>query len=656
MKRKSWLRLERLDERTLPATFGVPWSDPMHLTLSFAPDRTAIAGHGSNLFKTLDAQMPRAVWQGQVFRALQTWASAANISVGVVPDAGLPFGAPGLRQGDARVGDIRIGGQPMDPLALAISVPHDPFLSGTWSGDVLINSEYNYTTTQADLYSIMLHELGHVFGLEHSEDPNSVMFSHAAQMHSGLAPSDIAAIRALYGVRRPDINEGSNGNNVPDRATRIAFDDGEFPGIAFGDLTTLQDVDYYRIDTPDMYSGPMTVRVRSAGLSVLAPRMTLTDRNGNLIASGLAVDPAGNTVTVTVPSVTPDGRYYLRVERATSDAFAIGRFGVAVTFDDLLTVSQSSINAALLGPYDSLSPSELAKLFRPGQQYLNPDDGVNDTPFGAFVLEPSHGGDAITHFRTLASLETPQDVDYYRFTVDFNETQANVLTASVSGLIGSSVPARLELFSENLAPVPVTILANGNGTYTIQSSALAEQDYYLRVSRNTLGSASSNYSMTIDLGGRTASMQTFASGTLSPKRSSAQHTLYIGKTQLFQFLLTASGSGAAVGTPVNMTIANEFGVVVASLSGRVGETVSGPAVLLAPGPYTVRYSAKLSPGAGSVNFSLRGLNISDPIGPVRQDLTLDPRYVDPKNPNQFLYPNGLATLDAFIWTTIIYGT
>lgn len=600
--------------------------------------------------------MPRAVWQNQVYRALQAWASAANISVGVVPDAGLPFGAPGLRQGDARVGDIRIGGQLMDPLALGISVPHDPFLSGTWSGDVLINSGYNFTTTQADLYSIMLHEFGHVFGLEHSEDPNSVMFSHAAQMHTGLAPSDVAAIRALYGVRQPDMNEGSNGNNVPDRATRITFDDGEFPGIAFGDLTTVQDVDYYRIDTPDQYSGPMTVRVQSTGISLLAPRMTLTDRDGNMLAAALGVVPAGNTVTVTLPSVTPDDRYYLRVERATFDAFAIGRFGVAVTFDGLLTVSQASINAALLGPYDTLSPSELAKLFRPGQQYLNPDDGENDTPPGAFVLEPRHGGDAITHFRTVASLESPNDVDFYRFTVDFGETQANVLTASVSGLLGSFVPARIDLFDDQLQPVPTTILANGNGTFTVQSSALAERDYFLRVSRNPIGSASSNYSLTIDLGGRTASMQTYGSGTLSPKQSIAQQTLYVGKTQIFQFLLSASGTGSALGSLVTMTMTNELGAVVASLNGRVGETVSGPAVLLTPGPYFIRYSASLPLGFSPVNFSFRGLSISDPIGPVRQDRTMDPRYVDPKNPNQFLYPNGQATLDAFIWTTIIYGS
>src|SRR5262249_37862258 len=118
MKRLRLLRLEVLEDRTVPAVYGIPWSDPRHLTLSFVPDGTAIVGHTSNLFGALDAQMPTASWEGEILKAVQAWVVNANLSVGVVPDGGQPFGTSGLTQGDPRFGDIRIGAQPMDPNVL----------------------------------------------------------------------------------------------------------------------------------------------------------------------------------------------------------------------------------------------------------------------------------------------------------------------------------------------------------------------------------------------------------------------------------------------------------------------------------------------------------------------------------------------------------
>jgi len=52
-------QLERLEDRSLPATFGVPWADPGHLTLGFAPDTTPTPTGASALFATLDAVAPR---------------------------------------------------------------------------------------------------------------------------------------------------------------------------------------------------------------------------------------------------------------------------------------------------------------------------------------------------------------------------------------------------------------------------------------------------------------------------------------------------------------------------------------------------------------------------------------------------------------------
>ncbi len=46
------LNFEKLESRIVRAAVGLPWRDPLHLTLSFAPDGTSIAGDSSVFFKT----------------------------------------------------------------------------------------------------------------------------------------------------------------------------------------------------------------------------------------------------------------------------------------------------------------------------------------------------------------------------------------------------------------------------------------------------------------------------------------------------------------------------------------------------------------------------------------------------------------------------
>src|SRR5207245_5129619 len=103
-------------------------------------DGTPIAGHTSDLFRTLNRQFSTpADWQREIIQASQTWAVNANISVGMVQDSGTPFGVAGQTQGDSRFGDIRIGAQKMTG-GLSISVPPDPFFSVTLAGGVFLNS------------------------------------------------------------------------------------------------------------------------------------------------------------------------------------------------------------------------------------------------------------------------------------------------------------------------------------------------------------------------------------------------------------------------------------------------------------------------------------------------------------------------------------
>ena len=87
-----------------------------------------------------------------------------NADIGLVSDSGAAFGTPGGTEGDDRFGDIRIGAVPLSPDVLAISVPADRLYSGTWAADVILNSNGEFTSID-DLFAVVLHEAGHVFGL-----------------------------------------------------------------------------------------------------------------------------------------------------------------------------------------------------------------------------------------------------------------------------------------------------------------------------------------------------------------------------------------------------------------------------------------------------------------------------------------------------------
>src|SRR5271169_5394865 len=98
------LSVEHLEDRLTPATWGIAWPNPGHLTVSFVPDGTQVSGYQSNLDQTLNAVAPTSVWEAEILRALQTWAANANIDIGVVADGGQALGTSGAVQGDPRFG------------------------------------------------------------------------------------------------------------------------------------------------------------------------------------------------------------------------------------------------------------------------------------------------------------------------------------------------------------------------------------------------------------------------------------------------------------------------------------------------------------------------------------------------------------------------
>lgn len=653
--RKPRLRLERLEDRTVPALFGQPWSDPEHLTLSFAPDGTSLANQPSTLFRTLDAQMPRAVWQRAVLQAFQTWAGFANINLGVVADSGDPFGAAGRTQGDLRFGDIRIGAQPLSPDALAVAIPHDPLLSGTWTGDVFLNSNARFTP--ATLTSVLTHEAGHVFGLDESNNPRSIMYPRLVPTRS-FTPQDAANLQALYGARTADLWDQQRPNDAFANATRIKVADasepfdGKTPLVTFGDVTTIRDADTYWFTPMPGYTGPVTVRLQTAGLSLLAPSLTLYDAAGRVISTGFSADPRGGVVTLRLPQVSPAARYYLRVQGATRDVFGVGRYAVVLTFDRLVQTTPAQLDAFLRQAPSSVGHGEAGEISDPEHALLNADAGTNDTAETALKLTPATA--AGTHFEALGSLGSAADVDFYRIRApQAAKNQTFVLVVSLNSTALNGVVPQVTLLDAKLAPLPAQVLINGNGTFTVQAAGLAgNKDVYLRVA--SAAGATGNYQLQADFGGRALQARGFAIGSLTAAQPARSYQLFLGFSQLMQFTLSANSTVAGSTSAVRLDLRDAQGQLVRSLLVHGGETMTGEALFLPPGAYSV--TVTLVPGLDGrldpMSYRLLGISMTNPIGPAVVNPLLTPQYVSPNDPTVFLYPGAWSTPDAYFWVLL----
>jgi hypothetical protein len=140
-------------------------------------------------------------------------------------------------------------------------------------------------------------------------------------------------------------------------------------------------------------------------------------------------------------------------------------------------------------------------------------------------------------------------------------------------------------------------------------------------------------------------MTNFASGRLGAGALQQANTLYVAESQLFQFALSANAANAPAGTALKMLITDATGTAVFSLTVAAGQTVSGAALFLAPGQYTITFTESAPAGVApsSLAFQLEGTTLTDPIGPTISDPTLKPIYVTPNDPTSYTYPNGVVT-------------
>jgi hypothetical protein len=596
---------EALEDRSMPSTFGVPWADPNHLTLSFAADGTATPLGASSLYQTLAGVGTSATWQREILRAFQTWAAKANIDIGLVADGGQAIGSLGAVQTDSRFGDIRIAAAPLSSGVVASTSPFS-WTGTTLSGDMVLNALQQFVGGDCagayDLFSVALHEAGHALGLDHSDSSGSAIGESYA-FRTGLSSEDIAALQALYGARVHDAFDQSTNNNVLARADSIPRVSGSGQLLAVADLTTQSDVDFYKFTAPALTSflSSVVVRLKSSGISLLTASVTIYDSLGRVVKSAASQDPLNNDLTVNFRPGLFGGTYFVKVDGAGNGAFDIGGYKLAVDFlsvGGLLAPLTSTVEAVLDGHTDDVLTSALG-LSAPS---------TTDSRFDAI-----HRG----------VIEDATDVDSYRISTGKFAAGASVtLNAMVWGLDGSPLDPSLRVFDEAGTPVAFQVLANDAGLFSLQvPNAVAGRDYYVQVAARAPGGANDtgSYFFAADFNRiEPLAFDGVASGTVAQGQTNSA-SLSIEEAGVFHFALAPTSIG-----DVTMTVYDENGTLVFTLSASGGKPAVTTTRYLAAGTYTVRYSTTSGTASNPMGYNLYLLQLSEGVGPYSTSTSSPP--------------------------------
>ena len=152
-------------------------------------------------------------YKNMINDALNVWdAPSGFTNLGFVADGNVDAGASqasGGHLGDIRVAAWEITTGPVLAHAFFPTTQAHSGFGGTIGGDVHIDvnrtwmDNPNAVALQLDLFTVLLHELGHSLGLGHSADPTAVMNATYFGARRTLTADDIAGIQAIYGVPEP---------------------------------------------------------------------------------------------------------------------------------------------------------------------------------------------------------------------------------------------------------------------------------------------------------------------------------------------------------------------------------------------------------------------------------------------------------------------
>jgi hypothetical protein len=594
MRKSIRLRLISLERRDLPAQFGVPWTDH-HVSMSFAPDGTSVDGVGSNLYQFFGGT--GSVWKDEVLRAAQTWAANADLAVSVVADDGLAAGTPGIQQHDPRFGDIRVFGRPLASDVLAMTVPPGP-AGGTRAGDIIINTAQPISIGggdgKFDLYSCMLQETGHAFGLSNDANIDSPMYEWYQGVRTGIVALDVTHITALYGLRLEDVYDATADNGAFADATCVSAATvlpagADSQARVNADLTSDSDADYYWFTVPQNANGTISIQLQTSGESLLQGRLAIFTANHSMVWESSADSPLAGDLTAVIANIQPGQTYYARVDRALgTNPFGQGQYQLHIDFNPTGPEAPATIDDSVVD-----------------------DAHTNDSAATATVLTATRSG----VYGIDARFADAKDVDVYKITVPADS--APLLTVSIRSATSGMTPL-LSVVNSSLAPVPFQVVHNFGGCYALQASVTPGQDVYLVAAADSNGTTTiGDYRLDANLNTGATPLTELASGTLTQAQPIIVESLVVNVASVMHFALTESTANPSNNFGAQVEVVDSSGNVDMKF-GAASYTSVTAAKYLAPGTYTVRIGGKVRTAGATLPdlaVSLKVFNLSDPIGP-----------------------------------------
>jgi hypothetical protein len=269
-------------------------------------DRTDLTYYMDNCPSTISCSTAQQAIQA----AFQSWSELSPLTFREVSDP---------READIELGWSNRGpelGYMGDVLAYA-TFPSD-------GGDVTFDDSEPWSVFDSgefDLYLVATHEIGHALGLDHSDDPASLMYPVLTPYTTGLNQTDVNAIQALYGL--PDRDDQPT-QNIPETA------DEQVSGQINDDMP-------YEIWEFEAFAGETLTITMTATSGDLIPYVgLLTNDEETVLAEDQSSD--GNTAQV-IYTFDQDGTYVIIATREdVADGFTAGSYTLSITTADTETV------------------------------------------------------------------------------------------------------------------------------------------------------------------------------------------------------------------------------------------------------------------------------------------------------------------------------
>ncbi len=390
-------------------------------------------------------------------------------------------------------------------------------------------------------------------------------------------------------------------------------------------IASLQDQDYYSFNTL-LSLGAVDVTLRTDGISLLTPQVTIYNASRKILAQAATTDPTAGGLVIHLSNVAPLSTYYIEVQSGQQNAFGIGSYELGLRELPLVNNLLGGVTATVSqGVHDVTSA------------LINNDPLHLDSSFATarpLPLSTGYGGTGYASYR--ASLSGTSDVDYFTLRAPPAAPGAisDVLTAMVWGL-ENSLNLQVHIFDASHNPVAGQVLVKDGFSNVVEvTNAIPGNTYIIEVLQvaNRNGASAGNYCLYVAASPVGVVLQNYLGGTLTAGQPEKVNWLRVGaRSELFHFVLAAQSAGA---TTVQMTITNATGHVVFSLVVGAGDAVSGD-VLLVPGTYTLLFTARADSGTAqpSLMYQLSGQTLTDPQGPESTDPSGDPSGSPGTDPN-----------------------